>query len=165
MVGANKYGKKRRDSMRTRIRSAKVMTLSLLAMSMLIVAGCGAVSGSSASNKQPTISIASPSNGAKVRVPFTLTVSSSEPLGPTNSGKDHWHLYFDGKETQYKVITSTSTRVTNLSPGKHKLEASLQHADHSPVGPEDEISVTVVKGTGSTGNHINNGKGSGSYGY
>ena len=149
--------------MRTTIRSAKVMTLSLLAMSMLIVAGCGAASGSS--DKQTTFSIASPSNGAKVKVPFTVTVSSSAPLGPTNSGKDHWHLYFDGKETQYKVITSTSTRVTSLSPGKHKMEASLQHADHSPVGPEDEISVTVVKGTGSTGNHSNNGEGSGSYGY
>jgi hypothetical protein len=134
-----RYGKKRRDLMRTRILSAKVMTLSLLAVSMLIVAGCGAASGSS--------------------------VSSSEPLGPTNSGKDHWHLYFDGKETQYKVITSTSTRVTSLSPGTHKIEASLQHADHSQVGPEDEISVTVVKGTGSTGNHSSNGEGSGSYGY
>ena len=149
--------------MRTTIRSAKVMTLSFIAMSMLIVAGCGAASGSS--DKQPTFSIASPSNGAKVKVPFTVTVSSSEPLGPTNSGKDHWHLYFDGKETQYEVITSTSTRVTSLSPGKHKIEASLQHADHSPVGPEDEIRVTVVKGTDSTVNHSNNGKGSGSYAY
>jgi hypothetical protein len=149
--------------MRARILSAKVMTLSLLAMSMLFVAGCGAASGSS--DKQPTLSIASPSNGAKVKVPFTVTVSSSEPLGPTNSGKDHWHLYFDGKETQYKVITSMSTRVTSLAPGKHKVEASLQHADHSPVGPEDEISVTVVKGTGGTGNHSNNGEGSGSYAY
>ena len=149
--------------MRARILSAKVMTLSLLAMSMLIVAGCGVASGSS--DKQATFSIASPSNGAKVQVPFTVTVSSSEPLGPTNSGKDHWHLYFDGKETQYKVITSTSTRVTSLARGKHKIEASLQHADHSPVGPEDEISVTVVKGTGSTGNHSNDGEGSGSNGY
>ena len=151
--------------MRTRILSAKVMTLSLLAVSMLIVAGCGAASGSSVSSKQPTFSITSPSNAAKVKVPFTVTVSSSEPLGPTNSGKDHWHLYFDGKETQYKVITSTSTRVTSLSPGTHKIEASLQHVDHSQVGPEDEISVTVVKGTGSTGNHSSNGEGSGSYGY
>ena len=149
--------------MRARILSAKVMTLSLLAMSTLIVAGCGVASGSS--DKQATFSIASPSNGAKVKVPFTVTVSSSEPLGPTNSGKDHWHLYFDGKETQYNVITSTSTRVTSLAPGQHKIEASLQHADHSPVGPEDEISVTVVKGTGSIGNHSNNGEGSGSNGY
>ena len=149
--------------MRTRILSAKVMTLSLFAMSMLIVAGCGAASGSS--DTQPTFSITSPSNAAKVKVPFTVTVSSSEPLGPTNSGKDHWHLYFDGKETQYKVITSTSTRVTSLSPGKHKIEASLQHADHSPVGPDDEISVTVVNGTGGTADHSNNGEGSGSYGY
>jgi hypothetical protein len=117
--------------MRTTIRSAKVMTLSLLAMSMLIVAGCGAASGSSVSSKQSSISITSPSNGVKVKVPFTVTVSSSEPLGPTNSGKDHWHLYFDGKETQYKVITSTSTRVTSLAPGKHKIEASLQHAGRS----------------------------------
>ena len=149
--------------MRARILSVMVMTLSLLAMSMLFVAGCGATSASS--DKQPTLSIASPSNGAKVKVPFTVTVSSSEPLGPTNSGKDHWHLYFDGKETQYKVITSTSTRVTSLSPGTHKIEASLQHGDHSQVGPEDEISVTVVKGTGSIGNHSSNGEGSGSYGY
>jgi hypothetical protein len=151
--------------MRARIRSSMVMTISLVAMSMLIVAGCGAASGYSVSNEQPTFSITSPSNAAKVKVPFTVTISSSEPLGPTNSGKDHWHLYFDGKETQYKVITLTSTRVTSLSPGKHKIEASLQHADHSPVGPEDEISVTVVHGTDSTVNHSNNGKGSGSYDY
>jgi hypothetical protein len=151
--------------MRTRIRSAKVMALSLLAVSLLIIAGCEAASGPSDSSKKPAFSIASPSNSAKVKVPFTVTVSSSEPLGPTNSGKDHWHLYFDGKEAEYEVITSTSARVDSLSSGKHTIEAALQHADHSPVGPEDEISVTVSGGAGGSGGRSDDGKGANSYDY
>jgi hypothetical protein len=121
------------------------LTVLLLIASVLIAAGCGLASGSSGgSGGEPKFSITSPSDGDEVELPFTVRVSTSEELGPEESGKDHWHLYFDGKEAEFEVITSTSARIDNLSPGEHTIEAALQHADHSPVGPEDEISVTVA---------------------
>lgn len=130
----------------------------------LLAAACGNGSSSAGASGggSPAISIVSPSDGAKVTSPFSLKVSSSEALGPTDSGKDHWHLYIDGNQQDYKVITSTSTEVQGLAAGRHTIAASLQHADHSPVGPVDKITVTVA-GSGSGGGGGNGGGGGGGY--
>ncbi len=60
------------------------------------------------------------------------------------------HLFIDGKTQNYKVVTSTRTQVSNLSPGKHTIGVTLQHADHSPVGPKASVVVTVSGGAGAT---------------
>jgi hypothetical protein len=85
-----------------------------------------------------------------VKQPFTVQIATSEKLGPTSSGEDHVHLYFDGSQSNYDVCTSSSCQVSGLSPGKHTIEASLRHADHSDAGPKDSITV-VVGGAGSSG--------------
>ena len=149
-----------------RVSVSTALTVLLLIASVLIAAGCGLASGSPGrSGGEPTFSITSPSDGDEVELPFTVRVASSEELGPEESGKDHWHLYFDGKEAEYEVITSTSARVDSLSSGEHTIEAALQHADHSPVGPEDEISVTVSGGAGGSGGRSDDGTGGNSYDY
>ncbi|MEA2507966.1 MAG: hypothetical protein QOG21_48 [Actinomycetota bacterium] len=116
--------------------------------------------GTTAAAGGTSFSIMSPSNGAKVTEPFTVQVNSSATLGPTSSGNDHYHLYFDGSQANYSVCTSATCQVTGLSPGKHVIEASLRHADHSDAGPKDTITVTVGGGGGGNG-----GGGGGGGGY
>jgi hypothetical protein len=142
-------------------------------------AACGTASGSSGSSGtsggsgKPTLTITSPASSASVKSPFTLKFSSSEPIGPTSSGKDHVHLFLDGSTSSYQVITSSPTKV-KLPAGKHTIMLTLQHADHSPVGPQAKVSVTVTGGSGSsstgtgsggTGSGGNGSGGSGGYGY
>jgi hypothetical protein len=133
---------------------------------LLTATACGSSgsSGSSSGGGGATLKIGSPANDASVSEPFKLTFTSSEPIGPTDSGKDHVHLYVDGNTGSYQVITSSPTEVKNLSPGKHMLRLTLQHADHSPVGPEAQITVTVSGGTGGSSPTPSSGS-SGGYGY
>jgi len=58
-----------------------------------------------------TISLASPADGAQVSVPFAVTVDSSVPLGPPESGNHHAHLYFDSVTTNqadYDILYSNT---------------------------------------------------------
>ena len=108
------------------------------------------------------LSVTAPADGADVSQPFTVEVTSSAKIGPTSSGNDHVHLYFDGSQENYDVCTSTSCQVTGLSPGKHVIEASLRHADHSDAGPKDSITVKVAgSGGGNDGGDMGGGGGGG----
>jgi hypothetical protein len=73
-----------------------------------------------------------------------LKFTSSEPLGPPESGAFHVHVFFDGNEDEYEVVTTNTFEAKGLSPGEHEVAASLRNADHSPAGAEDEVTVTVV---------------------
>jgi hypothetical protein len=133
--------------MRRRIPYLAVLTIALLA-----TAACGSKSASpgntgSGGGGGPTLTITAPANGATVTSPFMLTFQSSEPLGKTDTGMDHVHVFADGKSDQYTVVPTTSFEVKNLSPGQHTVGVTLQHADHSPAGANAEITV-MVSGTG-----------------
>jgi len=96
-----------------------------------------------------------------------LRVSSQDALGAPSTGDDHLHVFLDGSSS-YKVMTSDQMRITGLSPGKHTILVTLQHADHSPVGPKATVKVDVTKGSGSssnTGTGTGSGGSSGGYGY
>jgi hypothetical protein len=95
-----------------------------------------------------TVEITSPEDGAEVGATFTLEFSSSEDLGPTDTGVHHVHVWFDGDESKYEVVEATSFEVSGLSPGEHEVTASLRNADHSPAGAEDTITVTLAPGAG-----------------
>jgi hypothetical protein len=133
--------------------------IGVAALLALAATACGSddSSGSSSGGGGPTLQVTSPSDAATVRVPFTLTFTSSEQIGPTDSGKDHVHLFVDGKTNNYEVVTSTQTEVKDLSPGKHTIGVTLQHADHSPAGAEAEITVTVTGGSGGTPSESSSG--------
>ena len=135
----------------------------------LVITSCGSASGNDTDDTGTKsggekLRITSPADGATVQVPFMLSWDSTVPLGPPDTGKDHVHVYVDGDESDYTVVGGTSSQVKELPPGEHTVEISLQHADHSPVGPESEVSVTVEGGGGSetpTGDDT----GGGGYGY
>ncbi len=88
-------------------------------------------------------SISAPEDGAEVSVPFTLEFSSSVPLGATDTGEHHVHVFFDGNQQDYEVVEADSFEVEDLSGGDHTVTASLRNADHSAAGVEDEIAVTA----------------------
>jgi len=124
-------------------------------------------SGSNAGGGTPALTITSPATGASVTAPFMLRVSSQDALGAPSTGDDHLHVFLDGSSS-YKVMTSDQMRITGLSPGKHTILVTLQHADHSPVGPRARVSVTVSGSSGSssnTGSGSGGGSTSGGYGY
>jgi hypothetical protein len=154
------------------MRSHRTLTFTIGAAALLAVAACGSAtagsggsSGSSGGGSTPTLKITSPAAGASVTAPFTLKLASSVPLGPTSSGDDHVHLFVDGSSS-YQVVTSDSARIKNLSPGKHTILVTLQHADHSPVGPKARVTVTVTGGSGaSNSSPSSGGSGGGGYGY
>lgn len=109
-------------------------------------AGSAGTSGSTAAGG-PSISILEPADNATVTEPFILKVRSSEDLGALDTGKDHFHLSFDGHPQDYTVQTKPQVSIDKLPPGRHTIAVSLQHADHSPVGPRTQITV-MVRGSG-----------------
>jgi hypothetical protein len=107
------------------------------------------------------LTITSPRDGASVTNPVTLTFTSSEEIGPEDSGKHHVHVSIDGKTNDYTVVTSTSHRLENLPPGRHQLGVTLQHADHSDAGASAKVTVNVTGGGGGGGGTGNDGGGYG----
>jgi hypothetical protein len=141
-------------------------SLKLVAATALVLAAaaCGGSSGAGTSGGSPDLTITSPADGDTVRTPFALTWDSSEPLGPPDSGKDHVHVYVDGKSNDYTVVGGTRFQVKGLAPGKHQVQISLQHADHSSAGAEDSVEVTVSGGGGGSPSPSSSDDG-GRYGY
>lgn len=142
--------------------SLKSRTLrGLVAVAVLAVAACGAEQAGAA----PTLSIASPAEGAALTLPFTVQLESNVPLAAPETGEHHVHVYFDGDDSEYVLAYGNSVEVTelptDLPPGPHVLNASLRHADHSAAGVEAE--VDVVLGTGGT--PADSGSSGGDYGY
>jgi hypothetical protein len=142
----------------------------LLALAVVVAfaaAACGsdkagdsgtAASGGGGGSKD--LAITAPEDGAEVSLPFTLDLAAGVPLGAPETGNDHVHVFYDGDDSEYEVVTSDSFQVTDLSPGEHTITASLRNADHSPAGTDVTIHVTVTGGGGGgTG-----GSGSNKYG-
>ncbi|HEY9412540.1 MAG TPA: hypothetical protein VIP77_23400 [Jiangellaceae bacterium] len=130
----------------------RLLVLPTLALA-LVLAACGgdddtATGGSTEGSDGMTLSISSPDDGAEVDVPFTVEFDSSVPLGPTDSGEHHVHVFFDGDDSEYQVVEGDSVEITDLPEGEHVVNASLRNADHSAAGVETEITVTVGQGGG-----------------
>jgi hypothetical protein len=131
--------------------SMRPVLAAAFALSVLAVA-CSNGSTAAAGGGGDTLSIAMPTDGAKVSESFTVTVDASVPLGDPSTGDDHVHLCFDGAscDSEYTLVYGDTFQVDNLAPGQHTIEASLRNADHSAVGPTDMITVTVTGGAGTT---------------
>lgn len=139
--------------------------VAVAAVGALGLAACGSSGapggGATAAGGKPGISIVEPADNATVMQPFTLKVTASEPLGAISTGKDHFHLTFDGNAQNYTVETNPAVTINSLKPGKHVIKVTLQHADHSPVGPAAQISVTVTGAGGATSPGTSSGGGYG----
>jgi hypothetical protein len=161
--------------MRRRYTVPSIMGAAFLTAAAL--AGCGgssdASSGDQGSGGQAAggqqgggpLTITEPKNGATVTLPFTVKYTTSEQLGPTDSGKDHVHVFLDGKKNEYTVVPTNSYEIKNAPAGQHEVDVTLQHADHSPVGPTAKIMVNIQgAGTGGGGD-TGGGGGYGGGGY
>lgn len=131
---------------------ARTTTLAVggVAAALVALAGCGSDSGGGSSGGAPTLSITSPADGADVGQSFDVTWDTSVKLGETDTGRDHVHVFVDGKSDDYTVVGGNEFKLTGLSPGKHEVDVTLQHADHSPAGAEDKVDVNVGSGGASS---------------
>jgi hypothetical protein len=123
------------------IGSRKV-ALGAAAAAMTVLTACGADSGGSDSGS-PELRITAPSDGAEVGSSFKVSWDSSVELGKTDTGRDHVHVFVDGHANDYTVVGGNDFTIEGLSPGKHTVDVTLQHADHSPAGAKDEVDVNV----------------------
>jgi hypothetical protein len=110
--------------------------------------GYGSDGGATGGGDGTTIGIVSPAAGAEVTQPFILKVSSSAPLGAPDTGRHHVHVWFDGKEADYKINYTDTFKVEGLAAGQHVITAALANADHSLAGPRSQVTVTVAGGDG-----------------
>jgi hypothetical protein len=155
---------------RKEIAMARFKLLAVVAALALVAFACGEEnsSGDGAAGSgggEPTLDITAPEDGAKVGGTFTLEFSSSEELGPTDTGAHHVHVWFDADESNYEVVESSSFEASGLSSGEHEVTASLRNADHSPAGAEETITVTVGAGAGAGEGDKDKDSGGGGYDY
>jgi hypothetical protein len=126
------------------------------AATAVLVAGCGSSSGDTSTTESDTassggsggseqITVTSPEDGAEVTMPLTLKFDAGD-IGPEETGKDHVHIFVDGEESDYTVVTENTFEIEGLSEGEHTINITKQHADHSPTGDETEITVDVTGG-------------------
>ncbi|MEV0800696.1 hypothetical protein AB0I34_23610 [Kribbella sp. NPDC050281] len=139
-----------------RIR-AVAAAAALLAPTVLVA--CGSDDESAGAGGM-SLSIAQPAKDATVSLPFKVKVDAGVPLGPTESGKHHVHLWLDNHANDYLVVESDTAEITSgqkatlsgkplgVSPGKHTIHVSLRNANHSAAGVDTEIAVNVGTGAG-----------------
>ncbi|WP_433430233.1 hypothetical protein [Nonomuraea sp. CA-141351] len=114
-----------------------------------LLAGCGTAGTDSATGAgAPSVTITGPANNADVAGTFPLEFTTSEEIGPPESGKHHVHVFTDGHTDDYTVVTASPFQIAGLPPGKHTVGVTLQNADHSPAGASAEITVNVTEGGG-----------------
>jgi hypothetical protein len=118
-----------------------------LALVLAVPLALAACDSDPASAGQLSVSLVSPANGATISAPFTVKLRSSVPLGPTDSGKHHVHIYFDDHADDYTIVESDTAQITSAPAGEHTLHASLRNANHSPAGAEATVKVMVGSST------------------
>jgi hypothetical protein len=99
------------------------------------------------------VKITSPTAGASVKMPLTIQLQASVPLGDPSTGEHHVHLCVDGASCDsgnYVLVYGNSGQITGLSAGTHTITASLRNADHSAAGAQTSVTVTV-SGSGGGG--------------
>jgi hypothetical protein len=141
----------------SRFGTRTTRTLALALALAFVVGACDAYAlgggGSSSIGGDLTLSVAAPTDGAEVSIPFDVTLESNVALGSPESGNHHVHLFFDtdAASSEYELVYGPTVQVTReLAPGEHTIVASLRNADHSDAGVSQTITV-VVAGAGGSG--------------
>jgi hypothetical protein len=123
---------------------ARTFAVGTTAAALVLLAACGSDSGAAGKDGgSPEITITSPSDRGNVGRTFEVKWDSNVELGETDTGRDHVHVFVDGHSNDYTVVGGNEFTVKGLSPGKHTVNVTLQHADHSSAGAEDEVDVNV----------------------
>jgi hypothetical protein len=116
------------------------------AVLMAMLTACGGSESSAAGGGDLSLRNVEPVSGATVAVPFTVRVESSAPLGPSESGKHHVHIWFDDNESDYVIVESDVVQITDAPAGQHTMHISLRNANHSPAGKEVTTPLTIGGG-------------------
>jgi hypothetical protein len=122
------------------------LALGAAAALMATLTACGGTANSAGGDSGLSVTVVEPVSGATVAVPFTVKVDSNVPLGPTESGKHHVHIWFDDNEAAYLVVESNTVQITDAPAGQHTMHVSLRSANHSPAGAEATTPVTIGGG-------------------
>lgn len=113
------------------------------------LAACTSTNGATGGDSgKMSVIVVEPASGATVSTPFTVKVDSSVPLGPSESGQHHVHIWFDDNESDYLIVESDTTQITDVPAGQHTMHVSLRNANHSPAGAEATMPITVRSGGG-----------------
>jgi hypothetical protein len=116
------------------------------AVLLATLTACSGSEGTAANGGDLSLSIVEPVSGATVAVPFSVKLESSVPLGPTESGRHHVHIWFDNNEAEYVIVESDSVQITDAPAGQHTMHVSLRNANHSPAGEEVTTPLTIGGG-------------------
>lgn len=126
--------------------------------------GTGSGGGGGGDSGKAGVTITSPKDGASVSEPFMLKFNAPD-IGPTSSGKDHVHVFVDGKESEYTVVTKSPFMIKGVPSGEHTINITRQHADHSPTGAKDEIKVNITSGGAPSSSSSSSSSSGGGYSY
>ncbi|RZU76188.1 hypothetical protein EV384_4818 [Micromonospora kangleipakensis] len=127
------------------------LKIAIGAAMLATLAACTGTNGATGGDSgKLSVIVAEPVSGATVSIPFTVKVDSSVPLGSSESGQHHVHIWFDDNETDYLIVESNTTQITDAPSGQHTMHVSLRNANHSPAGAEATTPITI----GSGGVHV-----------
>lgn len=105
-------------------------------VSLLPLALCGAAAVAA----EGSVIIRSPVEGATLDVMEQNKVEYEVVPGP---GGDHVHLYVDGEEVAILRQLKGSYTLENLASGQHDLCVKVVNKNHTPIGVEECVAVTV----------------------
>lgn len=111
-------------------------SLSMLPLSLLLCL----VVGTAAIAEEPSVVILSPADGAMLDLMEQNRVDYEVVPGPRG---DHVHFYVDGNEAAILRQLSGSYTLPTLAAGQHELCIKVVNKNHTPIGVEKCISVTM----------------------
>lgn len=96
--------------------------------------------GAPAFAADPSVTITSPTDGAKLDVMAQAKLVYTVVPGPKG---DHTHLYIDGKEVAIVRELKGTRTLETMTPGDHEICIKVVNKAHTPIGVQQCIKVTV----------------------
>lgn len=109
-------------------------------LNLCVVSVLFAMAASTAMAEEGSVTILAPADGATLDVMEQNKVEYAVVPGPRG---DHVHLYVDGSEAAILRALKGSYTLESLTPGKHTLCVKVVNKNHTPIGVEQCIAVTV----------------------
>lgn len=120
-----------------------VRTPRAIRVAALVALAAGALTGCGDDRPDDFIRVVSPTPDAVVSLPFEVTLEASVPLGPPGVEEHHAHIWFGDAQDAFLVVESETVTVANAPMGQQEMHVSLHFADHTPVGPEATVRITI----------------------